>query len=686
MALEYAYQVRDKSPNTSVFWIHAETRSSFEEGYCGIAEAAKISGWDDPTTDFLETVREWLCDEANGPWSIVVDDAKDDKASHSKTGGKSDEEIESLAHLLPEMPHGSVLVTSRFPDTAMKLAGTHLNVLDVQTMTTNNAMALLVKKLGNITEIDEATSLIQVLGHLPLALTQAAAFIRHGAPHMSISGYLTEIHQNDNDRKQLLKMVVGDDDQDERAFHAGMVTWLISFKHIQTQKSEAADLLSMMSVFDQHQIPDYMLRRDCMPFPQARITQESFDEGMQVLLDFSLIKMRTTECDFDLHRLVQLTTQHFLKTQDDLDVWKMIYMAILRDNFPCPPTPSDWPKCRAMLRHVQALQRNPPDGTNAQKTWRGPLSRAMRYLSDTKQYRSAAALNSAIFEMQERILGWEDPDTLQSYETSAHFMKLLNREDEAGDMFQKSLEVRKRVQGEDHPDTLETMKILALILEGQGRVKDAQDLLFDAVQLGTKKHGTDHLITLQNMEVLATILLGQNHWKAAEQLLHLILNADLDDEEYSFLKDESTLSLATVYWGQGRYKKAKKLQKQLFEKRKREDGAAHFGTLAAMHDLSMTLFDQGFKRRGISMMDECLQLKLATLGQLHSQTILSQEILADWRKELEEGGNDEETEGDDDTDNDEHETDDDDEMQEDDEAGDDEETEGSEEARDHDEE
>src|SRR6266487_3727453 len=47
LAIEYSYKVREESPTTWVFWVHASNATRFEEGYRKIAERVGISGWED---------------------------------------------------------------------------------------------------------------------------------------------------------------------------------------------------------------------------------------------------------------------------------------------------------------------------------------------------------------------------------------------------------------------------------------------------------------------------------------------------------------------------------------------------------------------------------------------------------------------------------------------------------------
>jgi len=66
LAIQYSYAVRDASPQTFVFWVHASTTARFEEAYRGIADKLTLPGRNDPKVDILRLVSDWLCDEANG--------------------------------------------------------------------------------------------------------------------------------------------------------------------------------------------------------------------------------------------------------------------------------------------------------------------------------------------------------------------------------------------------------------------------------------------------------------------------------------------------------------------------------------------------------------------------------------------------------------------------------------------
>ena len=56
IALEYAYRLKDRCAERSVFWIHASNTARFVESYKRIASVCRIPGKDDPNTDVLQLV------------------------------------------------------------------------------------------------------------------------------------------------------------------------------------------------------------------------------------------------------------------------------------------------------------------------------------------------------------------------------------------------------------------------------------------------------------------------------------------------------------------------------------------------------------------------------------------------------------------------------------------------------
>src|SRR5436305_15036054 len=71
IAIEYCYRFRKSHPQSSIMWIHASTVERIDQAYKEIAKKAQLSGWDNPKTDKLTLVANWLSQDESGHWLIV---------------------------------------------------------------------------------------------------------------------------------------------------------------------------------------------------------------------------------------------------------------------------------------------------------------------------------------------------------------------------------------------------------------------------------------------------------------------------------------------------------------------------------------------------------------------------------------------------------------------------------------
>ncbi|KAF1973481.1 hypothetical protein BU23DRAFT_464649, partial [Bimuria novae-zelandiae CBS 107.79] len=412
------------------------------QGYRRIAEATKMDGWDDPKADVLRLVRSWLCDESNGRWLMVVDNADDASIFFqgvSPTGTASSPDptpAELLSDFLPQSPNGSILVTSRSRDAAYKLTGAHFSNVEVKPMDKDAALALLQKKLGYIDSEDEAVQLIQDLDAMPLALTQAAAFIKKRAPPMSVSRYVDEVRRSESDRARLLDQDVGDSRRDGRASNSIIATWHISFKYIRTQTPNAARLRSLMSLFDRQGIPESLLH-------DWYVGQDDkgadFDDDIYVLTSFSLVEMGADGSEFGMHRLVQFSTKKWLELNSELEEWKTTYVLLMDENYPVGRH-ENWPVCQKLFPHAGVVLNSQPEDKEARKAWASVLFKSAWYASEMEQYSKAHEMDSGALRARETVLGSEHADTLNSLNSLGLVVRQLGRYDEAEAIHKKALE------------------------------------------------------------------------------------------------------------------------------------------------------------------------------------------------------------------------------------------------------
>ncbi|MCJ1282866.1 hypothetical protein MMC26_002192 [Xylographa opegraphella] len=593
IAIEYAYQVQEESPTTWVFWVHASTRARFEEGYRRIVQATKMDGWDNPKADVLPLVRSWLCDKSNGRWVMVVDNADDSAVFFPLLGRAKAVEIcnqgqaaEPLSDFLPQSPNGSILITSRSRDVARRLTGRGDHLVEVKPMDKGEALTLLQKKLSFNASEHNAIKLLEALDHMPLAITQAAAYIEHRAPRMTISRYIDEVRRNDHDRALLLTKDMGDDRRDGRASNSIIATWQISFAQIRKAMPMAARLLSLMSLFDKQGIPESLLHDR---YWRDDGKEANFEDDIHTLTSFSLVEMSADGHEFEMHRLVQFSTKKWLELYDELEEWKEAYITLMDNSYPVGRH-KNWAVCQALYPHAQAVVACRPAGRRRVEAWASILYKAAWYAKEMGKYKEAKEMSQDALEAQEAALGAEHPDTLTSVSILALVLQSQGKYEQAEDMNRRALEGREKALGKEHPSTLTSVSNLASVLRSQGKYEQAEDMNRRALEGYEKALGKEHPGTLTSVSNLASVLQSQGKYEQAEDMNRRALEGRekaLGKEHPSTLTSVS--NLASVLRSQGKYEQAEDKNRRALEGREKALGKEHPNTLTSVYCLAYLL-------------------------------------------------------------------------------------------------
>jgi tetratricopeptide (TPR) repeat protein len=630
IAIEFAHRMRSELPGKSVFWVHAGTRARFEDGYRRIAQMTKMAGWDDPREDILRLVHDWLCDESNGQWTLVVDNADDASLlfynrSRSHTLPNPDQSTQLLSKFLPQSPNGSILLTSRSHDVGQRFTDSYSSVVEVKPMEDNDALALLEKKLPSKIIRQEAIQLIHTLDAMPLALTQAAAYITRRAPRMSILRYLEEIRKSERDRAHLLETDLGDNRRDVHASNSIIATWQISFEYIRKQTPSATRLLSLISMFDRQAIPESLLQDRYRSDSEGEV---HFEDDMATLSNFSLIKTNEDGSEFEMHRLVQFSTKKWLEYNGEQEEWTSVYSMLMDASFPLGEY-ENWTVCRALLPHVQSLKDNKPADKQGLIAWASVLYKTAWYMIEMGQYSDALQLNITAVEVRNRVLGVEHAHTLDCHNDIGRALRAQGKYTKAELVHAEALRVRSRVLGQDHSDTLRSMHNLAETYQTQGRWDDAQKLQVQVVEKRKIKLGEDHSETLISLNCLAGIYQSQGRWDEAEKLQIQVVEKSRnklgEDHPDTLISIDN---LAGMYKRQRRWDEAEKLQIEVVEKSKKIIGVDHPSTLTSMGNLSRTYCNRGWWDGAEELQVWVKEKRKIKLGEDHPDTLQSMSNLA----------------------------------------------------------
>ncbi|KAH6983308.1 P-loop containing nucleoside triphosphate hydrolase protein [Ilyonectria sp. MPI-CAGE-AT-0026] len=439
VAIHYAHEVRQASPDTWVFWVHASTRARFEEAYRNIADKLQLPGRDDPKRNVLQLVYAWLCDEENGPWMMVLDNADSVEVFFRRQGAHGSGE-QPLASFLPKTGRGSIIITSRNMDVAERLAGLDA-IYNVPTMETSQALQLLRNRLGECAEDDVVMSdLVDDLNYMPLAITQAAAYIKRSRLRMSVSAYVAEFRRSHKKKASLLNRDGGDLRRDESASNSIVTTWQITFEEIRRERPSAADLLSFMSFFNPQGIPESVVQAYACKYSED--SADSLNEDIEVLCDYSLVEV-TAELDvFEMHALVQFCTQLWLSVVDT-QRWKRKFLKVISDLYP-PGIYENWMKCQRLDPHIDSIITEQPSNSEDVLRWTRLLTNAGQYRWMKGMYEEAKEMSQRAVEIRERLLGREHPHTLGSVQILAGVLRDQGKYEEAEQINRRTLDTYEK--------------------------------------------------------------------------------------------------------------------------------------------------------------------------------------------------------------------------------------------------
>ncbi|KAJ9655262.1 hypothetical protein H2201_008839 [Coniosporium apollinis] len=284
----------------------------------------------------------------NDRWLLVLDNADDAEAFFgvSSTAALRASRIATpIAGYISRGPNGSV-ITTRDRRVGEKLANRE-QPISVSPFTTQEAEQLLRSKVSEVDACNKTDweELVQALGHLPLAISQAAAFITEN--NITVADYLQVLQASDADVKDLLSEELEDPRRDMHTQNAVFRTWKLSFNQITRQKPRAADTLSLMAVLDRQGIPKSVLRKS-----DDRMI--NFTTAIGTLQAFSLITAEKGGMSFEIHRLVQICLQRWLELKGKLSEWRQEATKVLSEIFP-PGMYENWRTCESLYPHVQVV-------------------------------------------------------------------------------------------------------------------------------------------------------------------------------------------------------------------------------------------------------------------------------------------------------------------------------------------
>ena len=301
--------------------------------------------------DLMIATKEWLESSRSGRWMLIVDGANN--CSPDFTG--------YIERFLPHR-RGIIVLTSTTaqiihavgsPDMAVEIGP--MNFMDASE---------LFKKVSGLDADSQAQmqDLLEHLDHLPLAITQAASYIRARA--ITVGMYLTLMRGAEDEVQGLMFDASSADPHDYTATvsRSVMTTWKITLDHIAQVNSEAIALLQFMSLIGPN-IPIAVLK----PFKSASPVLSddvAFHDALGLLISYCLVVPSHSNHfsgeTYRLHRLAGMRARISMGPEKRHMVG--IALDTIEGLFPHPnPSESSAVECSGLLQHAEAILKHSSD-------------------------------------------------------------------------------------------------------------------------------------------------------------------------------------------------------------------------------------------------------------------------------------------------------------------------------------
>jgi tetratricopeptide (TPR) repeat protein/transcriptional regulator with XRE-family HTH domain len=601
IAVEYAYRAREQGQYTHTFWIDAASKEAMMTSFTTLAELLPEFPAKNETNQqkLVKAVKRWL-EQCQERWFLIFDNADD---------------LSLIQEYFPHQGNGSILLTTR-----ANAVGSLAASIEVEKMGLVEGTHLLLRRAQRFAqasdeEVNEAGNIVVALDHFPLALEQAGAYIEETG--CSFDTYL-QLYQKH--RKALLARRGA---QNTNYPDSVATTWSLSFQKVEQANPAAAELLRLCAFLAPDHIPEELLKDGVQYWPpllqQATADLLAFNQMLEELLKFSLVKRLVGDHMLSLHRLVQVVQIDTMNPEEQIQWAERVICAV---NTIFPPDPSTridtWPLCLRYLEQAQVCDTLIqhylcvlPDAADL-------LDRTGTYLCEHASYTSAEPLFLRALRIREEQLGTEHPDVAHTLNGLADLYRQQGKYEQAEPLYQRALHIREETSEHDHPNIARTLNGLADLYRQQGKYEQAEPLYLRAWRIREQALGLEHPDTARTLSGLATIYFEQGKYEQAESLYQQALRIreqTLGPEHPDLARTLN--NLAGVYFKLGEYERAEPLCQRALHLWEQALGQEHPLVSYALGNLSELYQQQGKYKQAEPLCQRSLRIREQTLGQEH---------------------------------------------------------------------
>ncbi|WP_279493586.1 FxSxx-COOH system tetratricopeptide repeat protein [Actinocrispum wychmicini] len=474
MAVEYIY--RRLHRYDIVWWLQATQPAQIRAGLTELAQYMGLPGSQEAHTA-VPAVREALrIGRPYRRWLLVFDSA---------------ESPDAVRPFFPTNGPGEILVTSRNPDWA-GIA----RPLEVTVFRREESIELL-RRRGPEVNNEDANTLADKLGDLPLAIEQAAAW--RAVTGMPVAEYLRLFDEKVN---EIL------DTSPATGYDLSVAAaWNVSFDELKNRNPAAHRLLQVCAFFAPEPISRDLFAGargvEISPELDAALRDPmQLSRAIRDIYLYSLAKIDHRSNTLLLHRLVQAVLRNRMSPKRHADMRHGAHL-LLANMDPRDPTSSKvWPRYQEVLPHIANAE-----VVECEDPWvRQLVINIGRFLYFWGDHQEAAALLKQALDNWSVQLGENDQYSLQAASFLGLCLWALGRFPEAAEINERTLSLRRQVSGENSEETILAELRVAADVKARGEFAAAREMNERIYQKAKGLYGEDDPITLQTAHDLAVTL------------------------------------------------------------------------------------------------------------------------------------------------------------------------------------
>jgi tetratricopeptide (TPR) repeat protein len=521
-----------------------------------------------------------------------------------------------LEGLWPPSGGGHVLVTSRNPAWSGVATPIAVDVLPRE-----QAVGFLARRIGSN---DQATlgEVASVLGDLPLALEQAAAYMEETAT--TPEEYLGLLH----DRAEEL-FTLG---RPSGSKHTIATTWTVALERVRAELPAAEDLLCLCAFLAPDDLPRALLtdHADQLPKRLAGTVADGvrFPRATGVLRRYSLVAV-TAEA-LSTHRLVQAVVRQRL-SRAEWAAWVTCAVKLILAAWPTEAQlPAAWPRCGRLLPHALAAAEHAEDVATAAESTGMLLNEVGKYLGGRAEWMAARSTFERALSILEAAYGPDHPEVARTLDRLGIVHAHLEELPKARDCQERALAILEAAYGPDHPEVARTLDNLGNIYHRLGDLAKARDYEERALAILEATYGPDHpevAIALGNLgstlDAFGQVAEARAHHERALAIYEAAYGPDHPEVARSLYNlGFVLLELGESSQGRAYIQRALAIYEATY-------GPDHPRVALTLHTLGLVLFESGEPSQGRAYIQRALAIYETRLGPDHRDTRRTRADLAE---------------------------------------------------------